>query len=87
MVFRIEKKCQIEHLCTDANPVYGYYKLANNHHVTKSETCLVESWNCRLRHYLARLHRRTLCYSKSAEWLRMTVMMLVYKPLSLSVFR
>jgi IS1 family transposase len=25
----------------------------------------VESENTRLRHYLARLHRKTLCYSKS----------------------
>ncbi|NEQ80703.1 MAG: IS1 family transposase [Moorea sp. SIO2I5] len=27
----------------------------------------IESENTRLRHYLARLHRRTLCYSKSSE--------------------
>ncbi len=30
----------------------------------------VEGENTRLRHYLARLHRKTLCYSKSVEMLR-----------------
>ncbi|MBW4639103.1 MAG: hypothetical protein KME05_12865 [Gloeocapsa sp. UFS-A4-WI-NPMV-4B04] len=30
----------------------------------------VEGENTRLRHYLARLHRATLCYSKSLEMLR-----------------
>ena len=31
----------------------------------KTFTTQIESLNCRLRHYLARLHRKTLCYSKS----------------------
>lgn len=35
------------------------------HHQGKTFTTKIESLNCRLRHYLARLHRRTLCYSKS----------------------
>lgn len=30
----------------------------------------VEGENTRLRHYLARLHRKTLCYSKSLEMLQ-----------------
>ncbi len=33
--------------------------------LSKSETCLVESYNSVLRYYLARLHRKTKCYSKS----------------------
>lgn len=86
MALRIEERYQIDNMCTDGNKTYGYYKIATKHHVTKSETCLVESWNCRLRHYLARLHRKTLCYSKSLKALENAVLLLIYKEISLSVF-
>jgi insertion element IS1 protein InsB len=45
-----------------------------------SETAMtrVEGENCRLRHYLARLHRKTLCYSKSMQMLRAAVRLLIY---------
>lgn len=38
----------------------------------------VEGENTRLRHYLARLHRRTLCYSKSVEMLKHSIRLLLY---------
>ncbi len=38
----------------------------------------VEGENSRLRHYLARLHRKTFCYSKSVEMLRLSIRLLVY---------
>ena len=34
---------------------------------TKAETYTVEGYNCRIRHYLARFKRKSLCYSKSEE--------------------
>jgi insertion element IS1 protein InsB len=34
---------------------------------TKAETYTVEGMNARIRHYLARFHRKTLCYSKSPQ--------------------
>jgi insertion element IS1 protein InsB len=37
----------------------------------------VESENTRLHHYLARLHRKTLCYSKSEEMLRHSIPLLL----------
>lgn len=86
MARRVESYCNINHLCTDANPVYGYYKISNHHYITKAETALVESWNCRLRHYLARLKRKTLCYSKSIVALRRAILMLLHKTLTVSVF-
>jgi len=88
---RIYKHNKVKILCTDANPVYQslmrYYtqEFGTKHHVTKAETSLVESWNCRLRHYLARLKRKTLCYSKSIEMLRMSILMLLNKDLVLSI--
>ena len=86
IVFRLKEKYKsIKHLCSDGNPIYQYYKLAENHHITKKETSLVESWNCRLRHYLARLKRKTLCYSKSIEMLRISILMLLNKETVISI--
>lgn len=33
----------------------------------------VEGENSRLRHYLARLHKKTFCYSKSEEMLKFSI--------------
>ncbi|MBW4637086.1 MAG: hypothetical protein KME05_02425 [Gloeocapsa sp. UFS-A4-WI-NPMV-4B04] len=38
----------------------------------------VEGENTGLRHYLTRLHRATLCYSKSLEMLRCSVRLLMH---------
>ena len=38
----------------------------------------IEGENTRLRHYLARLHRKTLCYSKSEEMLRYSIKLLIH---------
>jgi len=38
----------------------------------------VEGENTRLRHYLARLHRKTLCYSKSLVFLRYSIRLLLH---------
>ncbi len=38
----------------------------------------VEGENTRLRHYLAKLHRKTLCYSKSLEMLKHSIRLLIH---------
>lgn len=38
----------------------------------------VEGENIRLRHYPARLHRKTLCYSKSVEMLKHSIRLLLH---------
>jgi hypothetical protein len=38
----------------------------------------VEGENTRLRHYLARLKRQSLCYSKSEEMLKKSIRLLLY---------
>ena len=48
------------------------------HVVSKSETCLVESYNSVLRYYLARLHRKTKCYSKSIQMLELSIALLLH---------
>ena len=72
--------CFINTICTDANFAYDkFIPKPIQHFVTKSESCLVESYNSVLRYGLARLHRKTKCYSKSAEMLRLSVSLLIHK--------
>ena len=46
--------------------------------IRKTYMTRVEGENTRLRHYLARLHRKTLCYSKSKDMLAHSVKLLVH---------
>ncbi len=70
---------KINHICTDGNPSYKanmkFYGPTYNtkHHITKSETCLVESWNSKLRYYISALVRKTKCYFKSIETAKMAM--------------
>ena len=87
LAFEIEKNYgKIKYLCTDENPSYGCYKLAETHIKSKSETCLVESFNSSLRDMLARLNRRTKRFSKCKEMLRLTLLMFFNKDLSYKVY-
>lgn len=87
LALEIEKKIGlIEYLCTDKNPSYSYYKLANKHISSKSETCLVESFNSSMRDMLARLNRRTKRFSKCIEMLRLTLIMFFNKQISYVVY-
>lgn len=49
-----------------------------DHIVSKTYMTRVEGENTRLRHYLARLHRKTLCYSKSVEMLKHSIRLLLH---------
>ncbi|MDX2254793.1 MAG: IS1 family transposase, partial [Pseudanabaenaceae cyanobacterium bins.39] len=49
-----------------------------DHIVSKTYMTRVEGENTRLRHYLARLHRKTLCYSKSKEMLQISIRLLLF---------
>ena len=73
------KKCTIDIICTDGNYAYDQcIPRSIEHVITKSETCLVEAFNSVLRDELARLHHKTKGYSKSAEMLRLSVLLLFY---------
>jgi insertion element IS1 protein InsB len=63
---------------TDGYKVYPCSIDDADHRVSKTAMTRVEGENCRLRHYLARLHRKTLCYSKSTEMLKASVRLLIY---------
>lgn len=38
----------------------------------------VEGENSRFQHYLARLHRKTFCYSKSEEMLKLSIRLVIH---------
>jgi insertion element IS1 protein InsB len=46
--------------------------------ICKTYMTRVEGENTRLRHYLARLHRKTLCYSKSVEMLKHSIRLVIH---------
>ena len=49
------------------------------HTQSKAETYTVEGYNSLFRHFLARLRRKSECYSKSQEMLKYSVMLLMLK--------
>jgi IS1 family transposase len=63
---------------TDNYVVYKIFIDDAAHLISKTYMTRIEGENTRLRHYLARLHRKTLCYSKSTEMLELSVALLIY---------
>lgn len=63
---------------TDGYKVYPCFIEDVDHIVSKTYMTRVEGENTRLRHYLARLHRKTLCYSKSVEMLKLSIRLLLH---------
>ena len=63
---------------TDGWKVYPMYIQPEDHLVSKTYMTRVEGENTRLRHYLARLHRKTLCYSKSLDLLKYSIRLLLF---------
>ena len=72
------KKWESRRYITDGYCVYANYISSERHLVLpKIQLTRVEGDNTRLRHYLARLHRATLCYSKSKEMLWYSIRLLM----------
>jgi insertion element IS1 protein InsB len=63
---------------TDGWSVYPGFIPEGDQIVSKTYMTRVENENTRLRHYLARLHRKTLCYSKSVETLTHSIRLLLH---------
>ena len=86
IALELEEQYKINILCTDGYDVYGKYKIAKKHVVTKAETSLVESKNSLIRHYLARFNRKTKRYSKALDMIANSLLMLFNKNLLMSIF-
>ena len=63
---------------TDGWLVYPCFINDCDHLVLKTYMTRIEGENTRLRYYLARLKRKTLCYSKSEEMLRLSIRLLLH---------
>ena len=63
---------------TDHWPPYEKFLPPEKHVKSKAETYTIEGYNSLFRHYLARLHRKTKCYSKSLEMLNLSLKLLIY---------
>ena len=76
----VDQAVPAAHYFSDGFPCYAevYYGTATYRALpNKSQTYSVEGDNAELRHYLARLHRSTRCYSKCIHALRRAVGLLV----------
>lgn len=71
-------KWQCYFYVTDGWKVYSSLIPNADHIISKTYMTRVEGENTRLRHYLARLHRKTLRYSKSKQMLRHSIRLLIH---------
>lgn len=77
-LWKIVQTWQSYFYVTDGYKVYPSFIEDGDQIVSKTYMTRVENENTRLRHYLARLHRKTLCYSKTEEMLRHSIRLLLY---------
>ena len=68
---------EIEKVMTDHWKAYEEFLPEDIHTRSKAETYTVEGYNSILRHFLARLRRKTKCYTKSLEMLKYSVLLLM----------
>jgi len=66
-------------VATDYWRAYESFVPRNIHVQSKAETYTVEGYNSIFRHFLARLRRKSKCYSKSKEMLKYSVLLLIEK--------
>jgi IS1 family transposase len=63
---------------TDGWKVYPKFIPNGDQIISKTYMTRVEGEKTRLRHYLARLKRKSLCYSKSEQMLRYSIQLLIH---------
>jgi IS1 family transposase len=72
---------------TDHWKAYTQFLPEEIHIKSKAETYTVEGYNSILRHFLARLRRKTKCYTKSFDMLKYSVLLLIkYRNKEFSIF-
>ena len=70
---------EIGEVMTDYWMPYQCFIPSEKHTMSKKETYTVEGYNSICRHFLARLRRKTKCYSKSIEMLKYSLHLLMLK--------
>ena len=64
---------------TDYWKPYENFVPKDKHTQSKAQTFTVEGYNSLFRHFLARMRRKSKCYSKSIEMLEYSVKLLILK--------
>ena len=70
---------------TDYWEAYEDFIPKEKHTKSKAETYTIEGFNSRIRHFLARFHRKTHCYSKQIYMIESSLILLFSKELALSI--
>ena len=73
------KDKEIDIVATDYWQPYENFVPPEKHIQSKKETFTVEGYNSLFRHFLARLRRKTKCYSKCSVMLKYSIMFLMLK--------
>ncbi|KAA6323599.1 hypothetical protein EZS27_015447 [termite gut metagenome] len=68
----------MEHIASDYWKPYESIIPKEKHLQTKAETFTVEGYNSLFRHFLARMRRKTKCYSKNVEMLKVSILLLMH---------
>lgn len=77
----------MKYIASDYWKAYENIIPRGKHLQTKAETFTVEGYNSLFRHFLARMKRKTKCYSKKVEMLKLSVLLLMhYRNGTLSIF-
>ena len=71
------KNSSCQYYCTDAWKPYQQILPPEKHIISKAETYTIEGYNALFRHYLARFHRKTKCYSKKMEMIENTIILFI----------
>jgi insertion element IS1 protein InsB len=71
--------CNINNIMTDYWQPYQLFIPTELHTQSKAQTFTVEGYNSLLRHFLARLKRKSKCYSKSITMLLYSVTLFMLK--------
>ncbi len=68
----------MKNIATDYWKPYEHIVPPGKHIQSKAETFTVEGYNSLFRHFLARMRRKSKCYSKKVEMLKLSVLLLMH---------
>ena len=78
-MFKTIKDKTINYFMTDHWKSYKSFIPQEKHIQTKAETFTVEGYNSLFRHFLARMRRKSKCYSKCIKMLEYSIKLLMLK--------
>ncbi len=66
-------------VATDYWQPYEHFIPEKDHIQSKAETYTIEGYNSLFRHFLARMRRQSICYTKSVRMLELSILLLMHK--------